>query len=110
MLRVCNDGRDITDSVIAQKRRAGLGVEILITNRVTELSGRVVDDKGAPVGDATVLVFPADASDGSRTPARSAPTGRISKGNGNSRGFLLATISLWLSSMWKMSRGRIRSS
>ena len=30
------------------------GVEILITNRVTEINGQVVDDNNAPVGEATV--------------------------------------------------------
>jgi protocatechuate 3,4-dioxygenase beta subunit len=55
-------GRDITDAPLELKSGEQLnGVEILVTNRLTELSGQVVDATKTPVGDATVLIFPADA-------------------------------------------------
>jgi protocatechuate 3,4-dioxygenase beta subunit len=54
-------GRDITDATLELKSGEQLsGVEILITNRLTEVNGTVVDQQNAPVGEATVLVFPAD--------------------------------------------------
>jgi hypothetical protein len=53
-------GRDITDTTLELKSGEQLtGVEIHVTNRVTEVNGTVVDEQNAPVGDATVLVFPA---------------------------------------------------
>lgn len=59
---VQHDGRDITDSAIELRSGEQLtGVEISITNRVTQIDGQVLDEKGAPVGEATVLLFPADA-------------------------------------------------
>ena len=60
--RVQHEGRDITDKVIELRSGEHLAnVEILITNRVTDVSGHVTDATGAPLGDATVLVFPANA-------------------------------------------------
>ena len=60
--RVQHEGRDITDKIIELQSGERLnGVEVVITNRVTELSGNVTDAKGAPVGEATLLVYPADA-------------------------------------------------
>jgi hypothetical protein len=35
-------------------------VEVVVTNRVTELSGAIVDDRARPVGGATVIVFSMD--------------------------------------------------
>jgi hypothetical protein len=59
---VRHDGRDITDEAIELRSGQQLtGVEIMITNRVTQIDGQVVDEKSAPVGDATVLLFPANA-------------------------------------------------
>jgi hypothetical protein len=56
-----HEGRDISDAVVElQSRQQISGVEILVTNRVTEAGGQVVDDKNVPLGDATVLLFPAD--------------------------------------------------
>jgi len=58
---VRHEGRDITEDVIELGTRQQMsGVEVLITNRVTEINGQVVDEKTAPVGEATVLLFPAD--------------------------------------------------
>jgi hypothetical protein len=36
-------------------------VEVVITDKVTTLGGRLLDEKNLPVYDATVLVFPADS-------------------------------------------------
>lgn len=58
-----HEGRDIMDAALELKHGEQVhGVEILITNRVTEINGQVVDGKNAPVGEATVLLFPVDAS------------------------------------------------
>lgn len=60
--KVMHEGRDITDKIIELRSGEQLtGVEVHISNRVTELAGQVVNDKGIPVGEATVLVYPADA-------------------------------------------------
>ena len=60
--KVQHEGRDITDKVIELRSGERLsGLEVLITNRVTDLSGHITDAKGAPVGEATLLVYPADA-------------------------------------------------
>jgi hypothetical protein len=57
-----HEGRDMTDAVLELKSREQVsGVEVLITNRVTEINGQVVDAKNAPVHDATVLLFPVEA-------------------------------------------------
>lgn len=58
-----HEGRDIMDAALELKSGEGVsGVEILITDRVTEINGQVVDGTNAPVGEATVLVFPVDAN------------------------------------------------
>ena len=60
---VRHEGRDITEDVVELGTRQQLsGVEVVITNRVTEVNGQVVDEKNAPVGEATVLLFPAEES------------------------------------------------
>ena len=60
--KVLHEGRDITDKIIELRSGEHLtGVEVHITNRVTELAGQVVNDKAVPVGEATVLVYPANA-------------------------------------------------
>ena len=57
-----HEGRDVTDTIFDLKSQERVsGVEILVTDRVTEASGLVVDEKNAPVGEATVLLFPVDA-------------------------------------------------
>lgn len=60
---ITHQGRELADAVLELKSGEEVtGVEILITSRVTEATGNVVDAGGAPVGDATVLLFPADPS------------------------------------------------
>lgn len=59
--RVTHDGREITDGILELRSGEQMsGVEVLISQRVTEASGQVLDAKGNPVGEATVLLFPAD--------------------------------------------------
>ena len=60
--RVQQGGRDVTDKIFELRTGEQVtGIEILITDRVTEVSGVITDEKNAPVVDATVLLFPADA-------------------------------------------------
>jgi hypothetical protein len=56
------NGADVTDRPIALGTRAQslANVEIVVTDRVTELSGAIVDDRARPVGGATVIVFSMD--------------------------------------------------
>lgn len=60
---VMHDGRDITDAVVALGSGQTMNdVQVVLTNRVTSISGRLADEKNAPLRDATVLVFDADAT------------------------------------------------
>jgi protocatechuate 3,4-dioxygenase beta subunit len=60
---ITHEGRDMMNAALEPKHGEHVqGVEILITNRVTEINGQVVDQKNTPVGEATVLVFPVDAN------------------------------------------------
>jgi hypothetical protein len=67
---IVHDGRDITDVPIDLKSGESLsGVQVILTDRVTNLSGELVDDNGAPVADGTIVLFAADSTkwfDGSR--------------------------------------------
>ena len=61
----------MTDAVMAFGRpnQSLRDVEIVLTDVVTHLSGRVADSRGAPGADCTVIVFPVDEDrryDGSR--------------------------------------------
>lgn len=55
------NGQDITDvpTEFAQAQTVA-GVQIVLTKKVSALSGMVSDDRGRPLLDATVVVFPAD--------------------------------------------------
>ncbi len=58
---VLMDGSDITDTPIEFKGGEDLsGVQIVLTDRVTEVSGAVTTQKGDPTRDFTVVVFPDD--------------------------------------------------
>jgi protocatechuate 3,4-dioxygenase beta subunit len=60
---ILHDGRDITDVPVEMKSGEELsGVQVIVTNRVTTITGQLADDKGAPVVDGTVLLFADDAS------------------------------------------------
>jgi hypothetical protein len=67
---IVHDGRDITDLPIDLKSGEALsGVQVILTDRVTSVTGDVVNDNGAAVADGTVIVFAADSTkwfDGSR--------------------------------------------
>lgn len=57
---VVRDGRDVTDTPIELRNGEQLSdIQIRVTNRVTDVSGQLTDDKGAPLADGTVLVFAA---------------------------------------------------
>ncbi|HEX6163242.1 MAG TPA: carboxypeptidase-like regulatory domain-containing protein [Vicinamibacterales bacterium] len=57
---VIHDGQDVTDTGIDfQPGRAYDGLQVIFTQKTTDLSGLVTDDRGKPVLDASVIVFPA---------------------------------------------------
>ncbi len=54
-------GQDITDTPLDfAPGQTVAGVQIVLTDKSTTLSGAVTDSRGQPVVDATVIVFPAD--------------------------------------------------
>ncbi len=56
-------GRDITDTPLEVKGSEDInGLRVVITNRLTKLTGTVSNAKGQPVTDYTVVVFPEDAT------------------------------------------------
>jgi hypothetical protein len=60
---VAVNGQDITDTPTEfQPGQPIAGVQIVMTKKVTTLSGLVTDTRGNPVLDATVVVFPASES------------------------------------------------
>jgi len=67
---ILHDGRDIADTPVEMKSGETMtGVQVLVSNRVTTITGQMLDDKGAPLVDGTVIAFADDAakwSDGSR--------------------------------------------
>ena len=55
------DGNDVTDRGIDfTPGRAVEGLEIVFTQKATDLSGLVTDDRNRPVVDASVVIFPAN--------------------------------------------------
>src|SRR5206468_12061318 len=59
---VLHDGRDIAELPIELRSGETLaGVQVMVTKRITSVTGRLVDDKGAPLTDGTVIVFAADS-------------------------------------------------
>jgi hypothetical protein len=55
------NGQDITDTPMELPQGQTVnGMQIMLTKKITTLSGLVTDSKGNPVLDATVVVFPAD--------------------------------------------------
>jgi len=55
------DGEDVTDSGIEfTPGRSYDGLQIIFSRQTTDLSGLVSDDRGKPVLDATVVIFPAN--------------------------------------------------
>jgi protocatechuate 3,4-dioxygenase beta subunit len=57
------NGQDITDTALdVSPGQLVSGMQILITDKMTELNGSITDTRGAAVTDATVVVFAADDS------------------------------------------------
>jgi hypothetical protein len=54
------EGQDVSDAPIDPRAGDIRGLRVVLTQGVTDLSGLVSDDRGDPVLDATVVVFPAD--------------------------------------------------
>ena len=55
------NGQDITDTPLdVTPGQTVSGVQIVLTQRSTEISGRLSDARNSPVTDATVVIFPAD--------------------------------------------------
>ncbi len=55
------DGEDVTDSGMEfTPGRSYDGLQVMFTQKTTDLSGLVTDDRNKPVLDATVVIFPAD--------------------------------------------------
>jgi hypothetical protein len=57
------DSHDVADTPIELRSGEALNdVNVVFTNRQTEINGTVTDDHGNPVTDFTVLAFPSDPS------------------------------------------------
>jgi len=55
------DGNDITDTGMDfTPGRTYEGIQVVLTQKKTDLSGMLTDDRGRPIVDATVIIFPAD--------------------------------------------------
>ena len=54
------DGEDALDTPLEVRNRAITGVTITMGDRNTELSGTVVDEKGKPMTEHTLLLYPVD--------------------------------------------------
>lgn len=53
-------GSDFTESTIDFSRGDVEGIEVLLSNRHSEVAGRVTDSRGAVAGDSSVVIFAAD--------------------------------------------------
>jgi hypothetical protein len=57
------NGQEVTDTPLEVKPQETIeGLEVMFTNRLTELTGTVQDGQGRPTSAYTVLAFPADPS------------------------------------------------
>jgi hypothetical protein len=55
------NGQDVTDLPLdLPPGQTVAGMQIVLTERATDLSGRVTDARSRPVTDVTVVIFPAD--------------------------------------------------
>jgi hypothetical protein len=55
------NGRDVTDTPVELRSGQKLsGVNIVFSDRLTEVNGTLTDDRGAPITEYTLLVFPDD--------------------------------------------------
>jgi hypothetical protein len=56
------DGRDVAEQPFELRSGETItGMQIVVTNKVTSVIGQIVDDKGAPLMDGTVIVFASDS-------------------------------------------------
>jgi hypothetical protein len=56
-------GRDVTDAPLPLRGGENVGnVDIVFTDKLTEISGTLTNEQGKPVPDFTVLAFPTDGS------------------------------------------------
>lgn len=53
-------GSDLTESPIDFSKGDVEDIEVLLTNRYSEVAGRITESRGAVAGDASVVIFPAD--------------------------------------------------
>jgi Carboxypeptidase regulatory-like domain len=59
--QVLLSGQDVTDTPVEFAPGQNVtGLQIVMTDKSTDLSGTLVDTRGDPVADATVVVFPSD--------------------------------------------------
>src|SRR5262245_29322456 len=54
------DGREVTDTAIEVKSENVTGLNVIFTDRISNLGGNVRDTRGNPISDVTVIAFPAD--------------------------------------------------
>ena len=74
--RITLNGRDITDATVDLREKDVEGIEVVLTTKVSRVTGAVSDDKG-PVSDYAVVIFPSDPTkwiDRSRYLAIARPT------------------------------------
>jgi hypothetical protein len=59
---ILQEGRDVTDNIFDLRSGETLSaIQIVLSTRVTSVSGQLTDDKGAPLADGTILVFANDS-------------------------------------------------
>ena len=77
------NGEEIIDTLhdFTNARASDL-LEILLTSRGARLSGRVLNERGEPTSDATVMLLPADPAK-RRGPSSFGPSGASSKPDGS---------------------------
>jgi hypothetical protein len=76
------DGRDITDTPIEFKGTEELtGLEIVLSNETTEITGRVTGGDGKTAMDYAVVIFPEDEAKWNvlTLPAQAGPASRVVK-------------------------------
>ena len=61
MKAVLLDGRDVTDTVLPFDAYQGKTIEVVVTQRATEVTGRAVDGTGRAVANYVAVVFAEDA-------------------------------------------------
>jgi hypothetical protein len=54
------NGEDVTDTPVEFGARDSGKLDVVVTSRASVVDGRVADDRGEPVRDGVVLLFPAD--------------------------------------------------